>query len=50
LFPLVIPLSPDGRLTSRRWRRVLRRGERRQQLKWLACGAAITVCVGSETR
>jgi hypothetical protein len=119
LFPLVILLFPDGRLTSRRWRRVLcgyavavgyvvavnlvpalaadaahsirvnssgdltytyhlapalgalnavawvsigviwlsfvghqvlswRRaaGERRQQLKWLACGAAITLCVG----
>jgi hypothetical protein len=119
LFPLVILLFPDGRLTSRRWRWVLcgyavavgyvvavnlvpalaadaahsirvnssgdltytyhlapalgalnavawvsigviwlsfvghqvlswRRaaGERRQQLKWLACGAAITLCVG----
>jgi len=119
VFPLVILLFPDGRLTSRRWRWVLRgyavavgcvvavnlipalagkvghdirvnssggvtytyhllpvfgalnavaylsigvtwlsfvghqvlswrraRGERRQQLKWLACGAAITLCVG----
>ena len=123
LFPLVILLFPDGRLTSRRWRWVLRgyalavacavavnlapalaaaathdiqvnasgdvtsnpsqvgslahlpawltavayltigamwlsfvghqvlswrqaTGERRQQLKWLACGAAITLCVG----
>ena len=119
MFPLVILLFPDGRLTSRRWRRVLcgyavavgyvvavnlipalagkvghdievnssgsvsytyhlapvlgalnavayasvgviwlsfvghqvrswRRatGERRQQLKWLACGAAITLCLG----
>ena len=26
------------------WRRAT--GERRQQLKWLACGAAITLCVG----
>src|SRR5260370_34278361 len=26
------------------WRRAS--GESRQQLKWLACGAAITVCVG----
>jgi hypothetical protein len=26
------------------WRRAA--GERRQQLKWLACGAAITLCVG----
>jgi two-component system NarL family sensor kinase len=119
LFPLVILLFPDGRLTSRRWRWVLRgyavavgyvvafnlipalagrvghdigvsssgdvtytyrlvpvlgalnavaylsigvtwlsfvghqvlswrqaTGERRQQLKWLACGAIITLCVG----
>jgi hypothetical protein len=119
LFPLVILLFPDGRLTSRRWRWVLRgyavavgyvvavnlipalagkighdigvnsagdvtytyhlapvlgtlnavaylsigvtwlsfvghqvvswrraSGESRQQLKWLACGAAITLCVG----
>jgi hypothetical protein len=119
VFPLVILLFPDGRLTSRRWRWVLRgyavavgyvvafnlipalagkighdiyvnslgnvtysfhlpsvfgalnavayayigvmwlsfvghqvlswrraTGERRQQLKWLACGAAITLCVG----
>ena len=119
VFPLVILLFPDGRLTSRRWRSVLgiyaaaatyiavvnlaavlsadaghniqvnssgdvtnttrlahvpatlaavaylvigvtwlsfvahqvlswRRadGDRRQQLKWLACGAAITLCVG----
>jgi MFS family permease len=119
LFPLVILLFPDGRLTSRRWRWVLRgyavavgyvvavnlipavagkvgrdiqvnsagqvsytyhlapvfgaltavaylvigpialsfvghqvlswrraSGERRQQLKWLACGGAVTLCVG----
>jgi hypothetical protein len=119
MFPLVILLFPDGRLTSRRWRWVLRgyavavayvlainlipplaakvgddiqvnsigdvnytyhlapvlaalnavayasigviwlsfvghqvfswrraAGERRQQLKWLACGGAITLCLG----
>jgi hypothetical protein len=48
LFPLVILLFPDGRLTSRRWRRAA--GERREQLKWLAWGSLIAlVCavVGS---
>jgi hypothetical protein len=45
----------DDRLSARRFRRASlswphASGERRQQLKWLACGAAITVCVGSETR